>query len=197
MGFPEITVNGVKISYQIVGEDGPPLVWTTRGWFPRTDECYLIAGRLSKTHRVLVWDRRNTGLSDVGFDLEAPSEFHYYADDLHAVLHELGMAPAILVGGSGGYLTSILTADLYPGDVRALILYMPPGLLDPDDEESLSHVRYERLAQLVESNGMQAAAAYGEMCWTFPAMTKRDPANFDRLTALDPTQFAAAMRRWN
>ena len=140
MGFPEITVNGVKIVYQIVGEEGPPLVWTPGGWFPRTDECYLVAGRLSTTHRVLVWDRRNSGQSGVAFDLDAPSEFHLYAEDLHAVLHELGMAPAILVGGSGGYLTSILTAHLYPDDVRALIHYAPPTS-DREMRESIADGR--------------------------------------------------------
>lgn len=194
MGYPEITVNGVRIAYEIIG-DGPPLVWTPGGFFPRTNECYLVAGRLSKKYRVLIWDRRNCGQSSIGFDFKAPSEFHSYANDLHAVLQELRMTPAILVGGSGGHITSLLTTHLYPNDVDALICYAPPTA-DREPIERMAQERYADVADIAEADGMRAVSEYSKMAWTFPAMVERDPTNLERLLSIDVSQFAGLMRRW-
>jgi pimeloyl-ACP methyl ester carboxylesterase len=58
--------------------------------------------------RVLLWDRPNTGGSDVQF--RGPTESHMRAETLAALLKELNMAPAAIAGGSGGARDSILTA---------------------------------------------------------------------------------------
>ena len=84
--MPKIKVNGVSIAYEVAGE-GPPIVWTPGGWIPREPFTYVFAGRLSASHKVLTWDRRNCGASDLAVE-DAESEWHLWADDLHALLQE-------------------------------------------------------------------------------------------------------------
>ncbi len=72
--MPKIEVNGVEIAYELIG-NGSPLVFTPGGWEPREPAVYLVAGRLSAHHRVLLWDRRNCGASGIAFD-DAESEWH-------------------------------------------------------------------------------------------------------------------------
>ena len=50
--------------------------------------------------RVLIWDRPNTGDSDVCFNGASESEMQ--ADELAGLLRALDLAPAVIVGGSGG-----------------------------------------------------------------------------------------------
>ncbi len=50
--MPKIKVNGVSIAYEVAGE-GPPIVWTGGGWFPRDPYTFVLAGRLSARYKVL------------------------------------------------------------------------------------------------------------------------------------------------
>ena len=54
----ERTIDGVTLAYELMG-DGPP----------------VAAGRLSPTYKILIWDRRNCGLSDIAIE-DAESEWH-------------------------------------------------------------------------------------------------------------------------
>ena len=74
--MPKITVNGVTLAYELFGK-GPPVVWTPWGWAPRNNFSYLVAGRLSANYRVLLWDRRNTGASDVGNIIHPDDPFQH------------------------------------------------------------------------------------------------------------------------
>ena len=82
--MPQITANNITLAYDVLGK-GPPVVWTTGGWFPRIGRDYLNAGYLSANYQVLLWDRRNSGASDIAIE-DAPSEFHLWTDDLHWLL---------------------------------------------------------------------------------------------------------------
>ena len=77
-------------------------------------------------YRVLIHDRRNCGASDVSFD-GSKSEYEVWADDLHVLLKQLGMLPAIIGGTSSGARLSLLFALRYPQDVRALVLWRITG----------------------------------------------------------------------
>jgi hypothetical protein len=93
--MPKIKVNGVSIACEVAGK-GPPVVWTPGGWFPRNPSTYVFAGRFSAHYRVLTWDRRNSGTSDMAVE-DAESDSYLWADDLYALLHELDMSPAYVL----------------------------------------------------------------------------------------------------
>ena len=196
--MPKITVNGVELAYEIYG-NGPPLIWTPGGWLPRDNHGYLIAGRLSVNFRVVLWDRRDCGQSDVALDLESPSEWHPYVEDLHELLNQLDMSPAYLAGGSGGCVMSLLMAHRFPKDVRGLVLNAPPT----NDLEPLGRLmgaHYLECAELAEQKGMEAVAEERRgfpHFWFWSQLTKRNPENRERLLSIDREEFAALMRRWH
>jgi pimeloyl-ACP methyl ester carboxylesterase len=209
--MPKITVNGVTLAYELFGQ-GPPVVWTPAGWFPRNEYSYLLAGRLSANYRVLLWDRRNTGESDIGIE-DAPSDMHLMADDLHHLLAALDMSPAYLAGRCSGHTLSLLVAHRHPEDVKALILNNTPTD-DPKLNKPIVNAYYYKLAAAAEGQGMEAVIAGATEAWvrvisgtsepgSWDGLLKGwaetiliNPGNRDRLLAMDPKAFAATMRRW-
>ena len=62
--MPKITVNGVSLAYEILGDEGLSVVLTSGG---RADKeaCRPAAEALSLRFRVLIYDRRYCGASGV------------------------------------------------------------------------------------------------------------------------------------
>lgn len=85
-----------------------------------------FARRLSAFARLIVIDKRGTGLSDrhVPGD-RAP--LNLAADDLLAVMHAAGSSRIALLGAFDGALIAQHFAGLYPDRVRGLALYAPAG----------------------------------------------------------------------
>jgi pimeloyl-ACP methyl ester carboxylesterase len=209
--MPKITVNGVTLAYELFGQ-GPPVVWTPAGWFPRNEYSYLLAGRLSTNYRVLLWDRRNTGESDIGIE-DATSDMHLMTDDLHHLLAALDMSPAYLAGRCYGHALSLLMAHRYPEDVKALVLNNTPGD-DPELGDPIVNAYLDKPAAAAEESGMQAVIDCSTKAWvrlvsgtsepgSWDGLLKgwaetilMNPGNRDRLLAMDPTAFAAIMRKW-
>src|ERR1700752_2406514 len=115
----------VNIAYQVVGE-GPFDLVVVPGWISNVDFAWEDpfygdwVQRLAAFSRVILFDKRGTGLSDrdVGDStLEEPM------DDLRAVLDAAGSERAAVMGFSEGGPLSMLFAASYPERVRALILY--------------------------------------------------------------------------
>ena len=99
----------LSISYEVIGE-GRPWAITPGGRFSKD---YPGVRELAETlaregNQVLIYDRPNCGASDVCFT--GASESAMQADTLAALLTELDMAPAVIIGGSGGARVSMLTA---------------------------------------------------------------------------------------
>ena len=192
--MPRIKVNNVDLEYELIGK-GSPIVWTGGGWLPRLGHGYVVAGRLSSNHQVLVWDRRNCGQSDIALDENQPSEFHSYAHDLHEILHVLDLAPAIIGGCSGGYITSMLLAHLYPEDVKGLILWLPPTMRS-EPIQDIAQRHYLECADLAESKGMEAVTESTAFAFTRSSMCERNPENAERLIAMGSDRFVALMGKW-
>lgn len=207
--MPTIRVNEVTVAYEVLG-NGPAVVWTPGGWFPRNEWAYLNAGCFCADYTNLLWYRRNSGLSDVAIE-DAPSEFHLWADDLHALLHALHLSPAYLAGGSAGNLFSLLMAYRYPEDVKGLILIGSPAndltLIGP-----LLEAHYLQLAEVAATKGMAAVIAHSTDAWVRMALAKAQPEdralnwvaatiavnpnNHTRLLAMEPIKFATIMKQW-
>src|SRR5689334_11611261 len=123
------TVLGLQIEYNVVGNSGRPWAITPGGRFSK-DAAGIreLAEELAQRgNKVLVWDRPNCGASDVCFTGASESEMQ--ADALAGLLRALDMAPAVIVGGSGGSRVSLLTAARHPDVASKLcVLWISGGV---------------------------------------------------------------------
>jgi pimeloyl-ACP methyl ester carboxylesterase len=185
-----VDIDGTTIAYEIVGDGGPPWVITPGGRFSKDvpgirDLAEAIA---SHGQRVVIWDRPNTGASDVCF--EGDSESAMQADKLAGLLRVLDLAPAVVVGGSGGARVSLLTATRHPGVVSKLaMLWISGGVYGL----MLLGVHYcGESIRVAWRDGMEAVVELPE--WA--EVLERNPGNRARFLALDPREFIATLERW-
>ena len=76
--------------------------------------------RLASFSRLMVFDKRGTGLSD---PMKLPPTLPERVDDIRAVMDAVGVERAHLLGVSEGGALSIAFAAAYPSRVQSLILY--------------------------------------------------------------------------
>lgn len=116
----------VRLAYREFGEGDPAIVWNP-GWFSNV-EMYddpetpftAVAEQLAAATRVIVWDKRGTGLSDPVTRVPPLDE---RMDDLHAVLAAAEVERPALFGMSEGGPMSLLFAATYPERVHSLVMY--------------------------------------------------------------------------
>ncbi len=183
------TVNGLAIAYEVIG-DGEPWALTPGGRFSKdTPGLRQLAEALAAGGKqVLIWDRPNTGASDICF--EGDSETAMQADVLAGLLRHLDMVPAVIAGGSGGSRVSLLTAARHRGAAKGLAMWWisggPYGLIT-----LAAHYCGESLAAAWR-DGMDAVSALPE----WQEVIESNPSNRRRFASLDRKQFIATMERW-
>jgi class 3 adenylate cyclase len=120
-----LTREGVCVAHQVFGDAPRDLVFSP-GWLTNLEvlmelpEAVRFFRRLSRTFRVIVFDKQGTGMSDrIGSfpDLDARM------DDIDAVMSEVGAERATLLGPTQGGALSSLFAASFPDRVEALVLY--------------------------------------------------------------------------
>jgi class 3 adenylate cyclase len=118
---------GLNIAYQVVGEGQSDLVWVP-GYISHLDaswsdpELARLFERLASLRRLIMFDKRGTGMSDRVFPSEFPS-FAERMDDIRAVMDAAGSERAAIVGWSEGAALAALFAATYPDRVEQLVLY--------------------------------------------------------------------------
>ena len=116
---------GVHIAYQVLGDAGPDLVLVP-GWVSHVEHVWeeplfsRFLRRLASFSRLILLDRRGTGLSDRVADLPTLEQ---RMDDVRAVMDATGSGQAALVGLSEGGPMCTLFAATHPERTRALVLY--------------------------------------------------------------------------
>jgi pimeloyl-ACP methyl ester carboxylesterase len=187
--MPVEQINGLGIAYEVIGQ-GEPWVITPGGRFSKdAPGVRELARALATTGKqVLIWDRPNTGASEVCFD--GDSESVMQADALAGLLRALGMAPAFISGGSGGSRVSLLAAARYPDVARALAVWWisggPYGLLTLG-----THYCGDSIAAAWR-HGMEAVVALPE--WA--EVLERNPVNRAKVLAQDPRTFIETLEQW-
>jgi len=116
----------VSIAYQVAGDGAVDLVFVpflfnlAFGW---THPAFRrLLDRLTSFARVIVVDKRGTGLSDRFRELPT---LETRMDDLRAVLNEVGTQRTALLGSFEGAQMTALFAATYPDRTQALALYNP------------------------------------------------------------------------
>ncbi len=182
-------VHGLSIGYEVIGR-GRPWTITPGGRFSKdTGGVRELASALAEHgNQVLIWDRPNTGESDVCF--EGSSESVMQADVLAALLTQLDMTPAIIIGGSGGARVSLLTAARHRELARGLAMWWISGgvygLI------GLGHHYCSGSIRAAWTGGMEAVVALEE----WEEVQERNPANREKLLSQDPKTFVDTMERW-
>lgn len=188
--MPTARINGVDIPYEVLGGSGP-WVALTPGGRRGMDEIRSLAARVAAGgFRVLIHDRRNCGAAEASVD-GAGAEHEIWADDLHALLQSLNALPAVIGGSSSGCRMSIDFALRYPRDVRGLLLWRVTG--GAFAVSRLTEKYYGEFIRAAKQGGMAAVCATEH----FRELIAARPANREKLMAMDPVRFIAAMEAWD
>jgi pimeloyl-ACP methyl ester carboxylesterase len=187
--MPIANVRGVNINYRLIGNQGP---WVALSPGGRRDLGGVepLARRVADAgHRVVIFDRRNCGSSDVVIGGE-DSEYEIWADDLHELLSELGALPVFIGGSSSGCRTSLLFALRHPEAVRGLLLWRVTG--GRFACERLAQEYYGQYIAAAKQGGMAAVCEMEH--WKERIDAKAE--NRDSLMKMDPARFITIMSHW-
>ncbi|HEY1636611.1 MAG TPA: alpha/beta hydrolase [Acidimicrobiales bacterium] len=184
------TVNGMTLGYELVGDYGRPWVITPGGRYTKEEPGVreLAETIAAGGNRVLIWDRPNCGESDVCF--QGPTESEMQADALAALLRHLDLAPAVIMGGSGGARVSLLTVANNPDVAAGLaVVWISGGVFGL----MILGVHYcGGSLEAAWTQGMEAVAALPE--WA--EVIRRNPSNRQRFLDQERTAFVQTMERW-
>ena len=187
--MPTANVRGVNINYKVLGTHGP---WVALSPGGRRDisGIELLASEVAKRgHRVVIFDRRNCGASDVVIDGNE-SEYEIWADDIHELLSQLGALPAFVGGSSSGCRTALLFALRHPDSVRGLLLWRVTG-----GRFACERLAEEYYGQFIEAAKKGGMAAVCEMeHWKERIEAK--PENRAALMKMTPERFITVMSHW-
>ncbi len=128
-----ITSDGVKLSYELKGQYGQPVIVFVNGY--SASQCTWleqVPAFMAQSYRVLTWDYRSHGHSQrVDYGLRIAR----LAQDLAELLTSLQLDRLILIGHSMGVSVSYALLSLHPEiSVMALITEdQPPKMIADDD----------------------------------------------------------------
>ena len=184
-------INGISMRYDVFGDRGPWVALSPGGRREGAAAAGLARRMAAAGHRVVIFDRRNCGASDVSIESTDKSESELWADDLHALLSKLGALPVAAGGGSSGCRLAVLLALRYPKDVSALLLWRVTG--GAHACEKLAYQYYGDYIEAAQKGGMKA------VCETehFAGCIAANPRNRDYLMGFKTEDFIRRMRGWS
>jgi pimeloyl-ACP methyl ester carboxylesterase len=175
-----------EIAYDVHGRlptaDGRPLLFMVGQ--PMTADGFGALAAQFPDRTVITYDPRGLGRS-TRRDSSVENSPMVQADDLHALIEELGAGPVEMFGSSGGAVTALALVSAHPEDVITLVAHEPPLMhVLPDAEAALRAQAAMRDAY--EANGANAGMASfiamtswpGEFTDEYFARLPVDPAGF-------------------
>ena len=170
----------VNIAYQVVGEGPIDLVYVP-GWISNIEFMWtypLLAHflrRLASFARLILFDKRGTGLSD-RVPVDQLPTLEQRMDDVRAVMDAVGSERAALFGHSEGGALCALFAATYPERVRALVMLaaFAKRLRSDDYPWAPTAESREADARTLEEGG------WGSIDMGYYAPSKRDDPEFGK-----------------
>ena len=133
------TADDVHIAYQVLGEGPGDLVFVP-GFVFNVEQVWewpaiaRFAQRLAGFSRLIMFDRRGTGLSDHIVPREEQLTLEARMDDIRAVMDAADSERATLMGFEVGFALCALFAATYPARIAGLVAIAPEGLGRADAE---------------------------------------------------------------
>lgn len=138
--------------------------------------------------KVIIWDRRNMGRSEVAFGTEPLAVEE--AEDLHVLIQRLGVGPASFYGMSAGARSNMILAARYPEDMAALVVAPltggPIAAMQLSEEYYLKYLSDETLTSM-------SAVADTPLWSAYMARNTKDLQ--ENFMAQDVGEFLSAMER--
>ena len=187
--MPIAKIRGIHLNYEILGDEGPWIALSPGGR-RGVEGIKTIAQNLSaKGYRILIFDRRNCGASDIGIT-GGSSETEEWADDLYQLTSQLGIQPCIVGGGSSGCRTAVVYAIRHAKAVSGLLIWRITG-----GAYAALSLGVEYYSEYIKEAGLGGMAA---ICKTefFSERIRENPRNLEILMQMDPTFFVEIMVRW-
>jgi pimeloyl-ACP methyl ester carboxylesterase len=179
----------VNIAYQVVGTGAVDLVLVP-GWVSNI-ECFWeephverFLSALSSFTRLILFDKRGTGLSDREYGLP---DYETRMDDIRAVMDAANSERAAILGVSEGGPLALLFAASHPQRVAAAILYATTSTFVGDDDHPWSPTAEEWKA-IIDGSGQRAP--FGSDQWFDDGLRGLSPSIAD-----DP-EMQLWWRRW-
>lgn len=167
----------VNVAYQVFGSGAVDLVYIP-GWISNIDlmwacpELVHFLNELGKIARVILFDKRGTGLSDRVAEFPTLEE---RMDDIRAVMDAVNSEKAVLFGHSEGGSVSALFAATYPNRTISLIAFgiFAKRIYSPDYPWAPTPAERRKVYDTIEHNW-----GSGEMNLESLAPSKADDAVF-------------------
>lgn len=146
----------VNIAYQVIGDGDLDIVFVM-GWISHLEYFWKhpsfasFLNRLASFSRLILFDKRGTGLSDRVPNKDLPT-LEQRMEDVHTVMNAVGSENAVLIGVSEGGPMCSLFAATYPDRTTALVMIGTyakrikdedyPWGVSPEDREAFFEMMY-------------------------------------------------------
>lgn len=186
--MPYRVVNGIRLRYELWGEGETPLV-LLHGLGSSADDWMLQLPAFATHFKCVPLDLRGHGASD-----KPPGRYsvELFAADVAELLHQVGLAPAHILGLSLGGLVAQQLAMAHAAVVRSLVLINTfPGLWPPT--RGLLQMLWRRRDTILRSNDMAVvAAAVADALFPEPRLALLREWTARRLAVNDPDAYRRA-----
>jgi pimeloyl-ACP methyl ester carboxylesterase len=187
--MPTANIRGANLNYKVLDDHGPWVALSPGGRRDISGIEHQAQELANLGHRVVIFDRRNCGASDVVIDGNE-SEYEIWADDVHALLAQLGALPAFVGGSSSGCRTALLFALRHPDSVLGLLLWRVTG--GRFACERLAEEYYGQYIEAAKRGGMPAVCEMEH--WKERIQAR--PENRAALMNMPAERFIEVMSRW-
>ncbi len=184
--MPEAIINGFRMYYEVHGT-GPALVMIHGGLGGGEGCAQLMAHHaeaLATDFQVVSYDRRAAGRSetpDGGYAIAS------YAQDLRALLGQLGIARAHVLGSSAGGPIALQFALEHPEMTRTLLLINTMTYVQ-ESERAIRQRELDEIKQAEADRGREAAVEAG-LAARWPGLRESQPGEFARLRQINLGQY--------
>lgn len=184
------TANGIAIEYELEGPAGAPVVTLSHSLAATLHLWDAQAVALRERYRVLRYDIRGHGGTDVP---PAPYTLEQMADDLHGLLRALGIARTHFVGLSMGGLIGMTLALRFPAVVQSLVLADTTACYGPERKPMWD----DRIA-VAQAKGVEAVLDRTMEAWFSAPFRGARPDVVARVRAMlaptDPVGYVGAIQ---
>ena len=189
--MPIETINGFRMYYEVHGR-GEPFLWV-HGGLGGGEGCKPFsehhARAFSDGFRLIFFDRRTAGRSESPADGYSMAVF---AEDVHALLHRLGVRQAHVLGSSAGGPIALTSALEHSEMVSRLYLVNTMTYASAPEREA----RQQELSRVLEVERAlgREAAAESAVLYRQPDLKTRDPERFQELYRIRLERFEGINR---